>query len=54
MDFPFESFDIAKCNSQEYPCSNDVLGSLLCGSLPDESLHYAEITALIRSFPAVL
>jgi predicted aspartyl protease len=53
MDFSFESFDIAKCNSQEFPCFNDVLRSLLCGSLPDDSLHSAEITAFIRSFPAL-
>jgi hypothetical protein len=53
VNFPFETFDIAKCNSQEFPCSNEVLGSLLCGSLPDESLHSADITALIRSFPAL-
>jgi hypothetical protein len=53
MEFSVEPFDIAKCNSQEFPCSNDVLGSLLCGSLPDESLYSAEITVLIKSFPAL-
>jgi hypothetical protein len=38
MDSPFVSFDIAKCNSQEFRCSNDVPGYLLSGSLPDSLL----------------
>jgi hypothetical protein len=46
-EFEFE------CISQEFPCSNDVLARLLCGSLSSGSDNTAELAGLIRSFPAL-
>jgi hypothetical protein len=51
-EFPFESLDIGKCTSLEFPCPNDVFTSLLCGSLPDEPQFSTYIDLLI-SFPAL-
>jgi hypothetical protein len=52
-EFDFESMDLGKCKSQEFPCSYDALQKLLCGSIPGGSDNSAEIAKLMRSFPAL-
>jgi hypothetical protein len=53
QDFDFERFDLANGTSQQFPCPNDALTGLVCGSVSQGSEQMPDVANLIRKFPAL-